>query len=83
MDVAVGTSLVVIAMKSFAGLAGHLGHVDLDWSSTLAVAAAAIAGSVAGGHLAGMIRPARLRRGFGVLVLAMAVLMLADQLGLF
>jgi hypothetical protein len=83
MNVAVGTSLVVIAMKSFAGLAGHLGHVDLDWSTTLAVAAAAIAGSFAGGHLAGMIPPERLRRGFGIFVLAMAALMLADQFGLF
>lgn len=83
MEIAVGTSLVVIAMKSFAGLAGHLGHVDVAWASTLAVTAAAVVGAVAGGHLAGVIPPERLRRGFGVLVLAMAALMLADQLGLF
>lgn len=83
MEIAVGTSLVVIAMKSFAGLAGHLGHVDLEWTITLAVTAAAIAGSVVGGHLAGVVPPERLRRGFGVLVLAMAALILADQLGLF
>lgn len=29
--VAVGTSLVVIAMKSFAGLAGYLSSVHIDW----------------------------------------------------
>ena len=40
MEMAVGTSLVVIAMKSFAGLAGHLGHVDIDWPVTLAVTGA-------------------------------------------
>ena len=32
MPVAVGTSLVVIAMKSFAGLAGYLSSVHIDWS---------------------------------------------------
>jgi hypothetical protein len=34
--IAVGTSLVVIAMKSFAGLAGHLGHTGVDRPITLA-----------------------------------------------
>jgi uncharacterized membrane protein YfcA len=83
MDLAVGTSLIVIAMKSFAGLAGHLGHVDLDWSTTIAVTAAAVAGSIAGGRLAGKIPPERLRSAFGVFVLVMAAVILADQLGLF
>lgn len=81
MPVAVGTSLVVIALKSFAGLAGHLGHVDVDWPITLAVTAAAIAGSFAGAHLAGRIPPAVLRRGFGIFTIAMAALVLARELG--
>ena len=32
MGVAVGTSLLVIAMKSFAGLAGYLATVSIDWA---------------------------------------------------
>jgi len=80
MPVAVGTSLVVISMKSFAGLAGHLGHVDLDWGVTLAVTAAAIAGSFAGARLAARIPPDALRRGFGVFIIVMAVLVLAKEL---
>ena len=44
MSVAVGTSLVIIAMKSFAGLAGYLTTVQLDWGLTLGVTAAAIVG---------------------------------------
>lgn len=82
MEVAVGTSLVVIAMSSFAGLAGHLGHVDLDRSTTIAVAAAAVAGSALGARLAGALDPERLRRGFGLFVLAVAAFLLAGQLGL-
>jgi hypothetical protein len=80
MDIAVGTSLVVIAMKSFAGFAGHLGHVDVDWKTTLAVTAAAVAGSFVGAQLAGRIPPAALRRGFGVFIIAMAALVLAKEL---
>ena len=81
MEVAVGTSLVVIAMKSFAGLAGHLGHVDVDWRTTLAITAAAVIGSLIGGQLAGRIPGPALRRGFGWFVLAMAAFILAKQLG--
>jgi uncharacterized membrane protein YfcA len=80
MEVAVGTSLVVISMKSFAGLAGHLGHVDVDWRITSLVTAAAVLGSFAGGALAGKIPPATLRRGFGGFVLAMAALVLGKEL---
>lgn len=80
METAVGTSLVVIAMKSFAGLAGHLGHVDINWPMTLAVTGAAVAGSVVGGRLAGRIPPLMLRRGFGVFVIAMAALVLIKEL---
>jgi uncharacterized membrane protein YfcA len=80
MEVAVGTSLIVIAMSSFAGLAGHLGKVDIDWPVTVAVTAAAVAGSFIGGRLAGRIPPAVLRRGFGFFLIAMAVLVLIKEL---
>jgi uncharacterized membrane protein YfcA len=80
MEVAVGTSLIVISMKSFAGLAGHLGHVDIDWPITLAVTAAAVIGSLLGGRLVGRIPPAALRRGFGFFIIAMAILVLFKEL---
>ena len=41
MPVAVGTSLVVIAMKSLAGLGGYLATVDIDWRVAGMVTAAA------------------------------------------
>lgn len=82
MEIAVGTSLVVIAMKSFAGLAGHLGHVQVDWPITLAVTAAAVVGSFLGGRLVGRIPGEVLRRGFAVFVLVMAAFVLGKQLGL-
>lgn len=80
MPVAVGTSLLVIAMKSAAGLAGYLASVSLDWPLALAVTAAAIAGSFLGTRVMGRTNPARLRRGFGWFVVAAAILVLGQQL---
>jgi uncharacterized protein len=79
MSVAVGTSLVVIAMKSFAGLAGYLTTVSIDWPIVLAVTAMAVVGSVLGGKLAGVVPEARLRQAFGWFVLAMGVFVLVQQ----
>lgn len=80
MPAAVGTSLVVIAMQSAAGLAGHLSSADLDWGLALAVTASAVLGSLAGGAVVGRISADTLRRTFGYLVLAVAVLVLGQQL---
>jgi uncharacterized membrane protein YfcA len=80
MPAAIGTSLLVISMQSAAGLAGHLSGVHLPWALTLAVTASAVAGSLVGGRLTGRVPAAVLRRGFGFLVLAVAALVLAEQL---
>ncbi|MEU1845382.1 sulfite exporter TauE/SafE family protein [Micromonospora sediminicola] len=80
MPVAVGTSLVVIAMKSFAGLAGYLSSVQIDWGLAAAVTAAAIVGSLLGGRLAGRIPADVLRTSFGWFVVVMGVFVLAQQL---
>lgn len=79
MSVAVGTSLVVITMKSFAGLAGYLTTVHLDWSLTLAVTAAAIVGTLIGSKLAARIPESALRKAFGWFVLAMGTFVLIQQ----
>ncbi|WP_369142182.1 sulfite exporter TauE/SafE family protein [Streptomyces sp. R44] len=80
MGVAVGTSLLVIAMNSFAGLAGHLSGVGIEWGLALTVTAAAVVGSLVGGRLAGRIPQDALRTAFGWLVIVMGVLVLARQL---
>lgn len=79
MSVAVGTSLLVIAMKSFAGLAGYLSSVELPWGLVLSVTAAAVVGSVIGGRLAGKVPEARLRQAFGWFVLVMGGFVLVQQ----
>lgn len=79
MGIAVGTSLLVIAMKSFAGFAGYLTSVSVDWPLVLGVTAAAIVGSLVGGRLAGKIPEEALRKGFAWFVLVMGVFVLVEQ----
>ncbi|MFD5419184.1 sulfite exporter TauE/SafE family protein [Streptomyces sp. NPDC127069] len=81
MGIAVGTSLLVIAMNSFAGFAGHIIGAHLDWSLALAVTAAAVLGSLIGGRFAGRIPQHTLRTGFGWFVVAMGLFVLSRQTG--
>ena len=80
MGEAIATSLLVIAMNSFAGFAGYVGHVHVDARVAAIVTAAAVVGSFGGALLAGRVRPESLRRGFAVFVLGMAGLMTYRQL---
>ncbi|UXA18012.1 sulfite exporter TauE/SafE family protein [Mycobacterium sp. SMC-4] len=80
MPVAVGTSLIVIAMKSFAGLGGYLSSVQIDWPVALAVTAAAVVGALLGARLTALVNPDSLRKGFGWFVLAMSSVILAQEI---
>jgi uncharacterized membrane protein YfcA len=79
MEVAVGTSLLVISLQSFAGFVGFLGHTPIDWTLGLWVSASAVVGSIVGSLLAGSVSPARLRSGFGWFVVAMAFFVLGQE----
>jgi len=79
MSTAVGTSLLVIAANCAAGLAGHLGHTDIDWPLTLGVTALAVVGSLAGSRLVRHLDPDLLRRAFGALVALIGTAVLTAQ----
>ena len=76
MPIAIGTSLLVIAMNTMSGFLGYATTISIDWTITLLVTAGAVAGALLGSRLAGRISPELLRRGFGWFVLAMAGVML-------
>ncbi len=80
MRTAVGTSLLVIAMKSFAAFAGYLSSVEVDWGLGAMVTAAAVLGSLVGGRLAGVVPQDLLRRGFAWFVVVMAVFILSQEI---
>lgn len=79
MQAAVGTSLLVIAMNSFAGFAGYLGKVEIPWGIMSLFAALAVAGSFAGAYLVRFIPRQALKRGFAVFLIVMAVFILYEN----
>lgn len=79
MSAAVGTSLLVIVMKSFAAFSGYLSFVDLDWGVILAVTISAVVGSFLGVPLATKIPERALRQSFGWFVLLMGAIVLAQE----
>jgi uncharacterized membrane protein YfcA len=77
---AVGTSLVIIAANSFAGLLGHLGQSTFDAALVLIFVAAGLGGTFAGSRLARRLPQTRLRQMFAVFVMVLAVFLLRDNL---
>lgn len=74
MPVAIGTSLLVIAINSATALAARLGSgVDLDWALLATFTAAAIAGSLLGSRITSRVDPRRLTFAFVALLVAVAV----------
>jgi uncharacterized protein len=77
---AVGTSLFVITLQSFAGFAGHVGHTHVDPSLVAVISVMAVLGALVGARLTSRISPEALRRGFAWFVLAMGLFVVAKQL---
>ena len=74
MPVAVGTSLLVIAINSASALVSRLGQgVQLDWTLIGVFTLVAIVGSLAGGRLARRVRAERLTTAFTLLLVAVAL----------
>ena len=81
MPVAVGTSLLVIAINSTSALLSRMGHgVHLDWTLIGVFTLAAIVGSLLGGRLATRVRPERLTAAFTVLLVVVALYTAAREL---
>jgi uncharacterized membrane protein YfcA/uncharacterized membrane protein YedE/YeeE len=80
MRAAVATSLLVIALKSFAGFAGYIGHVSIDWRLATLVTSAAVAGSLLGSLLSARIPERSLKRAFAWFVIAMALFVVGEEL---
>ena len=66
MKEAVGTSLLVIAMKSAAGFVGYLGQVQISWIYLGLFTAVAIAGSLGGTYLVRYVPQEALKKTFAV-----------------
>ena len=72
MKIAVGTSLAIVAAKSYAGFAGYLGAVPIDWALMGGFTAVTVAASFAGTRIAHRFSQDALKRGFAVFLLFVA-----------
>jgi uncharacterized protein len=77
MPIAVGTSLLVIAVNCGVSLTSRLATTGVDWRVALPFTAAGLVGAVAGNHLASRTRAPTLLRWFAVLLVAVATYTLA------
>ena len=76
---AVGTSLVIIAMNSLAGLLGHLAGATFDMTVITTFVIAGFVGAFAGARLGRILKPDHLRTSFAVFVMVLAVALLVDN----
>ena len=82
MTVAVGTSLLVIAVNSATALVGRLGSgAHMSWSVVIPFTVAAALASLAGGHVASRLPYRVLTRAFAAILVLVAVYMLVRSLG--
>ena len=74
---AIATSLVILGLNSLAGLAAHLGQLQLDVTVAGVFLGAAALAALAAGRAAGRLPERVLRRGFAGLVLAVGAFVAA------
>lgn len=81
MKQAVGTSLMIIALKSLIGFTGDLGGtLEIDYTFMLVFSAFAVVGILLGSYLTRFISNEKLKPAFGWFVLVMGVYILGKEL---
>ncbi|AGA78540.1 sulfite exporter TauE/SafE family protein [Echinicola vietnamensis] len=80
MRMAVGTSLLIIGIKSLLGFTGDLISQDIDWSFLLIFTGLSIVGIFMGGKLSRKVNESALKKAFGWFVLLMGGYILIREL---
>lgn len=80
MKMAVGTSLLIIALNSLIGFTGDIGHFVIDWKFLIGITGIAIVGVFVGGILSKKIDGDKLRKAFGWFILVMGLLIIIREM---
>ena len=80
MKKAVATSLMIIAAKSLIGFLGDIGNIPIDWEFLLIFTTLSIIGIIIGMYLNSFIDGKKLKKGFGWLVLFIAIYIIIKEL---
>lgn len=83
MKDAIGTSLLVIAINAVAGLLGHLQYGGFDLLLTVVVTTLAVLGMLLGVVWSARAPPARLRTGFALFMIAVAIFLVVKNYPVF
>ncbi len=75
MDIAVGSSALMVGLTASGGFAGHLLSGHWDWRMSLVLAVAVFVGGQTGSRLTVRLDKVRLKKGFGWFLLAIAATM--------
>lgn len=79
MKEAVGTSLLVIAIKSILGFTAELNNA-IDWNLLLTFTAFSIVGILIGSYFSKLLNGRVLKKSFGIFVLFMSIVILAKEM---
>jgi hypothetical protein len=80
MKMAVGTSLVIISVKSLTGFLGDVSNLNIDWRFLLLFSSIAVVGIFVGTYLSTFIEGKKLKPAFGWFVLVMGIYILGREL---
>lgn len=81
MKLAVGTSLLIISLKSLIGVLGDVGaDLTFDWTFLMIFSAIAVGGIIIGSYLSKYISGEKLKRAFGYFVFAMGIFIIVKEL---
>lgn len=81
MKMAVGTSLMIIAIKSLIGFTGDLsGKAEMDWTLILGFSLFAVLGILLGSYLTKYISNSKLKPAFGWFVIAMSIYIIIKEI---
>ncbi len=77
MDIAIGSSALMVGITAAGGFAGHLASGHWDWRTSLVLAVAVFAGGQIGSRISLGLDKKKLKKGFGWFLLLIASLMIA------
>jgi len=82
---AIGTSLLIVAVKSLIGSLGDVtsGYLDIDWKFLVLITSLSIFGMFIGNALSRKIDGQKLKSGFGWFILIMGIYILIKEVSIF
>lgn len=80
MKVAIGTSLVIIALNSLIGFFSSVKNVEIDWKFLTTISSIAIIGIIIGAQLSKKIDGKKLKPAFGWFILVMGIYIIVKEL---